>query len=68
MSPHTFKVEATHVIPASHHYDVEKQKSGLTLRDAEQVANKWAKAGYFAFVLDESTGECVAEAEPAEGD
>lgn len=68
MSLHTFKVEATHTLAANHAYTVEKQKAGLSLHDAELTAVKWAKAGYFAFVRDETTGECVAEAPPAESD
>lgn len=68
MIPHTFKVEATHILPPGQHYAIEKEKQGLTLKAAELMAHKWAKAGYFAFVLDESTGECVGEAAPAEGD
>lgn len=68
MTPQTFKVEATHVVPPSHVYEVEKEKAGLTLKAAETTAHKWAKAGYFVFVLDEATGECVGEASPAESD
>jgi len=68
MTPHTFKVEATHVIPPGQHYEVEKEKAGLTLKAAEMTAYKWAKAGYFVFVMDEVTGECVGEAPPAEAD
>jgi hypothetical protein len=68
MTPATFKVEATHVIPPGQHYEIEKEKAGLTLKAAELMAHKWAKAGYFAFVVDENTGECVGEAAPAEGD
>lgn len=68
MTPHTFKVEATHLIPAGQQYQIRKEKAGLTLKAAELMAHKWAKAGYFTFVRDESTGECVGEAMPAEGD
>lgn len=68
MTPHTFKVEATHVIPPSQHYEIEKEKAGMSLKAAELMAHKWAKAGYFAFVVDEVTGEEVGRATPAEGD
>ncbi len=68
MTPHTFKVEATHILQTGQHYEIEKQKAGMTLKDAELTATKWAKAGYFTFVLDEATGERVGEASPAEGD
>ncbi len=68
MNLQTYKVEATHILPPSHHYEVEKAKAGMSLKDAEMTAQKWAKAGYFTFVLDEATGECVARAKPAEGD
>lgn len=68
MTLHTFKVEATHILPPGRHYEIEKQKAGMTLKDAELTATKWAKAGYFTFVLDEQTGERVGEASPAEGD
>ncbi len=68
MTPQTFKVEATHVIPPSQHYEIEKEKAGLTLKSAEMTAHKWAKAGYFVFVMDELTGACVGKASPAESD
>ena len=68
MIPHTFKVEATHVVPRDDEYEVEKEKNGVTLEIAEMTARKWAKAGYHVFVMDEATGECVGKAPPAEGD
>ena len=65
----TFKVEANHFQQQrGSNASAEKEKGGLTLKEAENLAHKWAKAGYFASVYNEETGECVAEAEPAEGD
>lgn len=68
MIPHTFKVEATHTLPADTDYPVEKEKAGMTLEAAEMIARKWAKAGYHVFVMDEATGECVGKAPAADGD
>jgi hypothetical protein len=68
MTLHTYKVEATHTVLSDHHYVIEKQKAGMNQKDAELTAHKWAKAGYFAFVVDEATGECIGEAPPIEGD
>ena len=64
----TYKIEATHRVTAEADYEIEKEKAGMTLEVAEMMARKWAKAGYHVFVMDESTGECVAKAPPAEGD
>ena len=68
MTLQTYKVEATHLVPADTDYEVEKEKCGMSLAVAEMMARKWAKAGYHVFVMDEGTGECVGKADPAEGD
>ncbi len=68
MTPQTYKVEATHLVPVDADYEIEKEKAGMTLEVAEMIARKWAKAGYHVFVMEEGTGECVGKAHPAEGD